>query len=377
MRKLKVNILSPGRFHVLDLARELDKNGFDVKFYSYVPTKRAAMFGLPSKCNVSFLWLLLPILGLYRITKRAKWTLELRRVVQDIITATFMRKCDILISMSGEFHRSNLRVKKEGGIVIIERGSKHILEQKRILESIPSLSRKIIVSQSNVEREIADYELADFISIAAQHVKNSFIKHGYPETKLFVNPYGVELSMFKPLPDVVKEYDLIMTGGWCYRKGCDILVEAIKKTNFHILHVGNILDVPFPDHPQFTHVDKVNQPELINYYNKSRVFVLPSREEGMALVQAQAVSCNLPIVGSPDSGAEDFKKYIDNPQFVNIVESLSVDNVVKSIYKAVEQSKEIDNSKKYAGEGLNNLTWEAYGKRYAEFLKQIELNHFI
>lgn len=36
---MKINILSPGRFHVLDLARELDKNGFDVKFYSFVPTK--------------------------------------------------------------------------------------------------------------------------------------------------------------------------------------------------------------------------------------------------------------------------------------------------------------------------------------------------
>ena len=33
MNKIKINIFSPGRFHVCDLARELDKNGFDVKFY--------------------------------------------------------------------------------------------------------------------------------------------------------------------------------------------------------------------------------------------------------------------------------------------------------------------------------------------------------
>ena len=32
----KINILSPGRFHVLDLARELAKNGYDVKFYSFL-----------------------------------------------------------------------------------------------------------------------------------------------------------------------------------------------------------------------------------------------------------------------------------------------------------------------------------------------------
>ena len=31
---MRINILSPGRFHVCDLARELARNGHDVKFYS-------------------------------------------------------------------------------------------------------------------------------------------------------------------------------------------------------------------------------------------------------------------------------------------------------------------------------------------------------
>lgn len=52
--KKKINILSPGRFHVCDLARELDKQGFDVKFYSFVPSKRTEKFGLPK--NVQFLF---------------------------------------------------------------------------------------------------------------------------------------------------------------------------------------------------------------------------------------------------------------------------------------------------------------------------------
>lgn len=57
--KTKINILSPGRFHVLDLARELDKNGFDVKFYSFVPTKRAMRFGLPKHCSASIFVLMI------------------------------------------------------------------------------------------------------------------------------------------------------------------------------------------------------------------------------------------------------------------------------------------------------------------------------
>lgn len=42
----KINILSQGRFHMLDLARELDHTGFDIKFYSFIPTSRCIKFGL-------------------------------------------------------------------------------------------------------------------------------------------------------------------------------------------------------------------------------------------------------------------------------------------------------------------------------------------
>ena len=39
MNKIKINLLSHGRFHMVDLTRELKKQGFDVKLYSFVPPK--------------------------------------------------------------------------------------------------------------------------------------------------------------------------------------------------------------------------------------------------------------------------------------------------------------------------------------------------
>lgn len=55
---MRINIASPGRFHVMDLARELDRQGFDVRFYSFVPDRRVVKFGLRKQCNVSlFLWM--------------------------------------------------------------------------------------------------------------------------------------------------------------------------------------------------------------------------------------------------------------------------------------------------------------------------------
>ena len=235
----KINIASPGRFHVLDLARELDKQGFDVRFYSFVPDKRAGRFGLRKECNVSLFPLMLPFLGLSRLVK-CSFTKQLVIKVQDFLTGILMRRCDAFIAMSGNYVYALKRAKQKGSVIILERGSKHILEQKRILESIPSLRGKKTVPEFNVRRELAGYEMADYISIASEHVRRSFEERGYPKEKLFVNPYGVDLSMFSYHPDAIKKYDVLMVGNWCYQKGCDLIVEAIKKLRVVIKVLTNL-----------------------------------------------------------------------------------------------------------------------------------------
>lgn len=362
----KINILSPGRFHLLDLARELHNNGYDVAFYSHVPTKRAVRFGLPKECNHSMFYIMLPFLFLTKVSHGAHWASTLMMVVQDYITQFIMRNCDVCISMSGLFVMSPQRAKKNGAKVIIERGSKHILEQKRILEMIPSLKGKKPVHDSDVKAEMACYNLADYVSIATEHVKRSFLDHHYPVEKLFVNPYGVNLSMFYP-KKMEKKYDVIMVGNWSYQKGCDLIFPAINDLKLQFLHVGAILDLFFEENEYCHHHSPVNQSELIDYYNSAKIFIIPSRQEGLAMVQAQAIACNLPMVGSVDSGAEDLKKMVKYPEYVTVIDNYSVDALKKAIIVALEKYETMG-SVVYAGDAVKNLTWEAYGKRYADFL---------
>lgn len=180
------------------------------------------------------------------------------------------------------------------------------------MESIPSNKGVKPIPDVNVKRELESYVIADYIAIASKHVYESFMIHNYPKEKLFVNPYGVELSDFYPDMTRQRNYDVIMIGGWSYRKGCDLIIEAINRTGYSFLHVGGLVDMEFPKMPNFTHHGIVDQKELINYYHQAKVFVLPSREEGLAMVQAQAVACNLPVVGSKDSGAEDLKDLLSS-----------------------------------------------------------------
>lgn len=366
---LKINIVSPGRFHVCDLARELDKNGWDVRFYSFVPTNRTIKFGLPAKCNKTVLPFVLPFIILQKYYKK-EWTRQLRIYIQDIITSIYMRKCDILIAMSGDFVHTVRKAKRDGSIIIIERGSKHILEQKKILEAIPSLRGKKPIPNANIKRELEDYQNADYIAVASKHVYESFVKQHFDIKKLFINPYGVDLSMFHPDSNVQKEYDILMVGGWSYRKGCDLIESAIRKTSYNFLHVGGIVDLPFPQGEQFTHINSVDQKCLVDYYNKAKIFLLPSREEGLAMVQAQAIACNLPLIGSKDSGAEDLQSLVKFPQYITLIKDYSVDSVINAIDIAMNKYKQMK-GELYAGESIKNLTWTAYGKRYSDFLHKI------
>lgn len=365
---MKINILSPGRFHVCDLARELDKNGFDVRFYSFVPEKRAAKFGLPCRCSRSLIGVLWPFLLLEKkIFKKQDWARRLRIRVQDFLTAHYMRKCDVVIAMSGSFLYSLKVARKKGATIILERGSKHILEQKRILESIPGWGK---FNEWNVKRELEGYEIADYIALGSQHCYDSFLKHNYPTDKLFVNNYGVDLRMFSPIEGTEKKYDVIMVGGWSYQKGCDLIIDAVKKMNLNFLHVGGLVDCEFPTESNFTHIDPVDQSKLRQYYNQAKIFVIPSRQEGLAMVQAQAIACNLPIVGSPDSGASDLKRIVDNSDCVVIIKDYTVDAVCEAITEALAQYDKLQGNT-YAGKAIEKLTWEAYGNRYADFLRNV------
>ena len=69
---IKVAILSPGRFHVCDLARELHELGLEVRFYSYVPVGRTTRFGLDESCARSVFIYVLPFLAIKKCTRQRR-----------------------------------------------------------------------------------------------------------------------------------------------------------------------------------------------------------------------------------------------------------------------------------------------------------------
>ena len=377
---MKVNICSSGRFHVADLSRELLRNGHDVTFHSYASTKLLTSLGLPSTSQANYLWSVAPMI-LAQKAMRPPQDLndKLTGIVHRILDRQYSLIKDsggVFIGMSGICLRSLRAAKSRGSHVIVERGSTHILEQKRILDAVVcSSGSKSLVSAKTIERELQGYEIADTIAIPSRHVERSFIENGIPQAKLFLNPYGVNLSEFlvKNSPSESQpKYDVINTGTWCRRKGSDFLAKAVlEELGLRLLHVGSVGDLPLPIHPRFEHHPPVPQSQLPEFYANASVFALPSHEEGLAVIQAQALACGLPVVGTTHSGASDLGEWLGlgSPR-VQAVSPGSTEELCDAIRNALQWSTSRHQQPPEPID-MSVISWKAYGDRYSSFLHSI------
>lgn len=373
--RLKIAIATSGRFHVLDLARELGKLGHEVAFWSIVPRRRAAKFGLPEAAHRSLLPWVLPWVaarrGLPKLGPRLDpWLLS----AIDRLVARRLQPCDVFIGMSGlSIESARAARERYGAVVFIERGSRHILSQKAILGE---LSRRGLptdtVPDYAVERELVGYALADRIVVPSLQVEQSFLEQGVPLQKLFRNPYGVDLSMFPPTPAPTGQPPtLLYVGAWSWQKGVDVLLAAWRKlAGVQLLHVGAVGDAPLPDAPGFAHVDPVPQWRLSEYYALAHVFVQPSRQEGLSLVQAQALASGLPLVCTDRTGGEDLQSLLADPAWVRVVPSDDADALANGIAGMLPKALSLQGKRDLLGGGRGRLTWAAYAGRYAEELER-------
>jgi starch synthase len=367
---MKITIAASHRFHLLDLARELASLGHEVRFYSYVPTKRAVKFGLKKENSFSLYWMMLPFLALYKISKGANWSVKLKNQALDFLVSKLMQPCDVYIALGTIYKNSLLVAKhKHKAITILEWGSKHIIEQEKAIATATHAKKQ---EPYFIQRSLDGYELADYIAIPAEHVEQSFLRQGIHKNKLLVNPYGVDLSMFKPTTlNQDNHYDVIMVGNWSYTKGCDFIVNALNGTDISFLHVGSIAGLAFPEFENFTHINAVDQSQLIHYYAKAKLFLLPSRTEGLAMVQAQAIACGLPVICSENTGGRDLRNLISDKKWIIELEDMGRETIIKTIHHALQLIVSDNNQRNYVGQDIEKLSWIAYGKRHEFNLKDI------
>ena len=322
MRHITATLVCIGKFHLFALARELLKMGMLERIFSGYPSWKLQDEDIPAERLETFPWLQTPymalskwgLLGDGRFQRELAWhaheTLD-RHVTKNL------PESDVLFALSSSGLTCGREAQRRGAKYICDRASSHIRYQDAISrEEFERWGETFVgIDPRVIAKEESEYEAADIVTVPSTFTYRSFLEMGVPESKLRKVPYGVDLRRFEKVADPDQEaFDVLFVGQVAFRKGLPDLIEAFrlfKHPKKHLRIVGGmrpemaryLKDHRVSDHVEF--LGHIHQPELKHIMSRSHVMVLPSIEEGLAYVQAQALACGCPVIGTWHTGAED------------------------------------------------------------------------
>jgi len=281
------------------------------------------------------------------------------------------KECDLFVGFASFSLESIREAKKAGCTTVLERGSSHILHQRKLLEEEFSLfGMKFQMPDKLVERQLKEYEETDYISVPSNFVLNSFLEMGFPKNRLFKIPYGVEIKIFPKIEKQDKIFRVIFVGILSLQKGIPYLLEAFKRLNLpnaELLLVGTV----FPEikpilrryQGWFRYLGYIPQEKLHQFYSNSSVFVLPSLQEGFGMVLGEAMSCGLPVITTTNTGGNEI---IRNGIDGFIIPIRNIDALKEKILFFYENEEARIAMGSSGAEYIKNFTWDRYGENIVE-----------
>ena len=168
---------------------------------------------------------------------------------------------------------------------------------------------------------------ADGIIAISSEIEQELMSNGFSARKIHRIPNCVDTSMFFPCSTLPNDSPPIISyiGRLSRQKGLDSLIKAInhlqeKLTQFKVYIVGEgelkpllqemVSGYGLNDKITFTGAI----PNVADYYQQSRIIVMPSYYEGLPLVLLEAMACGVPVVVSPVGGILDVLGPPVNPE---------------------------------------------------------------
>ena len=90
-------------------------------------------------------------------------------------------------------------------------------------------------------------------------------------------------------------------------------------------------DLPVTWFPNFSHI------KLAEHLRSADIFILPSLEDGFAMVVSEALSCGLPVITTPHTGASDLITSGQNGEVVPVRDAQATATAILKWWQKIEQ----------------------------------------
>lgn len=164
---------------------------------------------------------------------------------------------------------------------------------------------------------------------------------GIPDNKVLIVPLSYRIT---PSKDNIQKEEFCFHLSRPADKGKNVprLIQAAKKYNFPLIIAGGVKDEIeknwlmnlIADAPNIKYIGYLNEQDLYSYYQRAKVFALPSLYEGvgMAALEAAVLECEIVItkLGGP-------KEYFNN--MAEVVNPYDIDEIGQSILRLLNGNK--------------------------------------
>ncbi len=299
--------------------------------------------------------------------------------IYDLIASFFTSGANVSLTWSWASWYTIKKMKSKSGIAILEESGSCNQYQNELLNeeyTVAGLKFTNKTPEHIVERELREANAADYLLCPSHYVADSFIQKGIPKHKFVVIPYGVNTTRFKANHTPPAKFTVLFVGTIGIRKGLIYLFKALEllKNTIEIecILIGSVeknFKPIFNSYSYlFTYAGSMPQAKLAEYYNKASVFVFPSLDEGMALVQLEAMACGLPIITTTNAGADAVITDGKEGYIIPIRDQDILAEKITFLYNNAQTLKQMAlNAEKTSGQ----FTWDVYGEKLAAFINSI------
>ena len=228
---------------------------------------------------------------------------------------------------------------------------------------------------------LRDCEMADIVVTNAAHIRDSFIKYGYPPDKLRVVYLGVrdDFQGLKEDYTPKDQFRVLFTGGFILLKGAEYIFESLNilRSRGVSVRYDVVGQVAAPTKMLEMYRDsgivfhgQVPQDDLKGFLRDSDCYLFPSLADGCAQSGMEALAAGLPVVATYQSGLPITDH--ETGLVVPIKDAMSIAGRIEWLIAHPEECERI--GKNAARMMKEKYTWEKYAENmthiYEELLKK-------
>lgn len=303
-----------------------------------------------------------------------------------------LRRGDAAVVWPGVRPEVTRKLKERGHTLFTERINCHRAVSRRILEEaylkigLPP-NHRLRPEDEAVERE--ELELVDYVFSPSPFVTASLVEQGVPARKILASSYGWDPSRIaarawgeegeRGKEEAQQEVFggrgpvFLYVGRICVRKGAHLLLRAWAESGKErgggrLVLVGRLDDdVRMVCERELMREDVVlmgHTPEVGRLYAAADVFVLPTLEEGSALVVYEALAAGLPVVTTAMGAGEVVRDGVEG-RVVDAHGRAELGTALRSLAADEELRRAMGLC---AAERARQYTWSKVGARRAELV---------